>query len=87
MKAFELGEGIKKNCVWLSSCREGKLSFHYINMNFILERNYVSKSLACWLLSRILWDEINKHVKDILPCFGNPEGHLRPGVYETIISS
>ena len=56
-------------------------------MNFILERNYLSKSLACWLLSRILLDEINKHVKDILPCFGNPEGHLRPGVYETIISS
>ena len=86
VKAFELGEGISKGGVWMSSCRQGKLSFHYVNKNFILERNYLSMRVACWLISRILWDEINKHVKDILVSFGRSDGVLRPGVYETIIS-
>ena len=85
VKAFEVGEGIKKSGVWLSSCREGKLSFHYINSNYILDRNFLSMRVACWLLSRILWDEINKHVKDIFGFFANPEGQLRTGVYDTII--
>ena len=40
MNEFENLEGIEESGTWLSSCRGNKLSFHYINQNCVLDRNF-----------------------------------------------
>ena len=56
---FENLEGINESGIWLTSCRGNKLSFHYINQNYVLDRNFLSMRVLCWLLSRKFWKKLN----------------------------
>ena len=85
VKKFEEAEGITECDVWMSSCRKGKISFHYVNKNFVLDRNYLSMRVAAWLLSRILRDIITWYLTEIIKAMVCPTKELYLYVYRTIL--